>query len=421
MRKVIIAVVSLSMVFLFSICAFATETTAVTRVSTETTETTNSILTTQDDKETSVISFGEVIKNALSSITTYISIAGFLLVGIFMIFFNQEVPKRIATLTPFIMLVLLLIARIFVYLPHADISITIYVMVLYILGIIWYKKIISSSTPIKEISDVPVTVNSIEKKAINSLGRLLKQSHGSIKCIQIYSVEKERLEKYTEYTIKFIGGQVRPQFNVNALFSSIMCIENEYLDEMNAVKRLYTSFVSDGQLTYDEQKVILGLINEKIVKLQNKLNNISSIDSITAHDCYVARILLVYLSLKTAIEQHGCFIGLGTNSLGLNNPEIETRLFNYKRTGILGSILYENTPYVFSYMKSNDKNGRFYYAFNFGTKKNYIMTLTLTNKDRNTYISQDISNSIDSIKNDLGAILKPIAIERDENDDKKQK
>ncbi len=404
MRRLTILFLTVFLIFIFCPETFASEKYDSDYVQIEMTKSEESEETVPITQKDESFSLWNICIESLKSITTYIGIGGFLLVGAYMLFFKKEIPKTISALTSFILLILIFFARICVYLPNPDISITLYMIIIYVVSIISLTHFSGKMDGLKQ--GQASTKTAAEKRACNEINRIVKNGHSSIKCIQLYSVSEEKSEENTEYNINFLGGCARPKFNVNAMFASTLSIPNTYVDDLKTIRSFYTTKVTpDGNLSSSAQTIISHLIEENIEKLQKELNEIPSIDKVTEKECYIARILLLYLSLYAAINEHDAYIGLGRNSLKLSDPNLETQLFNYERTGILGAILFEKMSYVFSYMKTNNKNGRFYYSFSFGSKRKYVVVITLENKNHGAYINDSLSNTLNSIRDKLRNLL----------------
>lgn len=409
MRRLTILFLSVFLIFVFSPNTLATEKYDPEYIQIETTESEASVSIEETEHNTQkekneTFSFWNICIESLKSITTYIGIGGFLLVGAYMLFFKKEIPKTISALTSCILLILIFFARICVYLPNPDISITLYVIIVYVVSVILLTHFSGKMDGLKQ--GQTSTKTGAEKRACNEINRIVKNGHSSIKCIQLYSVSEEKSGENTEYNINFLGGCARPKFKVNAMFATTLSIPSTYVDELKTIHSFYmTKVTPDGNLSNSEQTLISHLIEDNIAKLQKELNGISSVDMVTEKECYIARILLLYLSLYAAINEHDAYIGLGRNSLKLSNPNLEAQLFNYERTGILGAILFEKMSYVFSYMKTNSKNGRFYYSFSFGSKRKYVVVITLENKNHGAYINDSLSNTLNSIKDKLRNLL----------------
>ena len=88
--------------------------------------------------------------------------------------------------------------------------------------------------------------------------------------------------------------------------------------------------------------------------------------------------------------------------LGLENIEIEKRLFTYFRTGILGAIfLGQNDIYIFDYWKDGSKVGRKYCAFQVNNEEKMIICLVVLKKRKNNVLSKDIVEAIKKLEKKL--------------------
>ena len=343
-----------------------------------------------------------ICEQVFKSSQTIISAVCTLLFGGYLWFFKKEIPKKWSIIIPAILLLIITIARLLLRLKYSDFSITLLLIIVLIFSFI---SLIRTQEKNNNLSNkINNAVNIPEKKALNAIKRLVNKSHTAIECIQLYSLDEFIGEKNVEYHINLIGGHSKKNVNINALFSFVITIPREYVDSLLAILKAYSQFSSDNDFSQEEQNALSILISNEIVKLKNVLNQIPSADKITETDCYLARMLLIYISLYATIERHDTYIGLGRDSLSLNNPELEYALLTSERTGVLGAILLNNLPYVFSY-RGNHKIGRFYYTFSCDTTPKYIAMISMKNRNNEYYIDYHMSNNIKKIEKRLTDIL----------------
>ncbi len=397
MQRISVVVISIILLCCFSMHATAKEESPPSDTTEIQIENTTSL-----DVQNNYYAIGESL---LKSSSTYVSIGGIVLFGAYSIFFKKDLPKWKSAIISFSLLLLILIARLCLFSSYADLLITIFVFVLFSSAYIIFSYSIEYKKQDNEDSKAIET--NIDKQACNIINRVIKKCHSSIKCIQLYSFEEKESDTDTIFNINLSGGSAKPSTNINALFAHTIKLPKEFLKNVKAIQNFYIKLTSDDDFSEEEQNVILILIEQEINTFRNQLNLIPSIDEITEQDCYIARILLVYLSIYAAITEHDSYIGLGRDSLGLNNQSVESYLLTHERTGILASILFQNMPYVFSYLRGNNKQGRFYYSFSCGKKKKYIVMITLTNKNNIPYIDFAIANSLNSIQKKLVKTLEP--------------
>lgn len=88
--------------------------------------------------------------------------------------------------------------------------------------------------------------------------------------------------------------------------------------------------------------------------------------------------------------------------LGLDDIEIERRLFTYFRTGILGAMfLGQNDIYTFDYWKDGSKVGRKYCAFQIKSEEKNLICMVVLKERKNNLLSKDIVEAIKKIEKKL--------------------
>lgn len=355
------------------------------------------------DKEENFGDFLSKSYTLLKSTQSLISIVMVFVLALYVFLFKKEIPRKWGVIIPAIFIIVTFLARLTLYSKNADVYLT---MMLTILQCIYFFILIYFCTKTQTIThETSLPKNSIEKKACSLIQKLINKSHYSIECIQLYSLNSSPGETYTSFQIDFIGGSSKKGININALFSTSLNIPTEYIKSMDAIQKMYTQLDIEGGITETEQDAVSALILNEIEKLKQKLNDINAVEDISVKECYLARILLIYISLYATINEHDTYIGLGRESLDLTNPSLEPILFTYERTGILGAILLNQNPYVFSYRRGGEKKGRFYYVFSCGVEKKYIVLVSMKNKNKSYYIDYHMSKNLESITQRLTTIL----------------
>lgn len=375
-------------------------------------ENNNNIVSTNQNEEPP-LSFTDMCVEILLSTNTIVSIVMILLLGAYVLIFEKDFPKKWGAIIPACYLLVLFFVRLFLRMPAADVLVTITIII--ILGIAFIVNVRLTEKQKVTAHEGIIPKNTTEKRALTTIQRLLNRSHSAIECIQLYSYDHTSNNEEHIYDIKFLGGASKKGVNINALFSSTIKIPKEYVDGLTTILSTYSKLTNDeNNLNEAEQNAVSILISAEIDKLKEVLNNIKAVNNITDTDCYIARILLLYISLYATIQDHDTYIGLGRDSLNLNNPELETELFTFERTGILGSLLFDHTPYVFSYKRGGNKVGRFYYTFSLKCKKRYIIMISMKNKTKENYIDYYMSENLNKIQDQLSKIL-------EENNTKQEK
>jgi hypothetical protein len=113
--------------------------------------------------------------------------------------------------------------------------------------------------------------------------------------------------------------------------------------------------------------------------------------------------IILYLTLENMLQDaNSAGIQALDGVLGLENIEIEKRLFSYFRTGILGAIfLGQNDIYTFNYWKDGSKIGRKYCAFQINREERMIICMVVLRERKNNILSKDIVDAIKNIEKKL--------------------
>lgn len=398
MRKTLLIVILVIGIIAFSTLPVFAEssTTEITDISTS-----NNTDDIQETGENNI--FLTDILDLLKSTQSWISLVMILVLVIYMIVYKKEIPKKWTLIIPAVLIVFTFFARLLLRSKHADFLVTIFITVI---QVAYFFVIINFWTKTQTIThETSLPKNSIEKKACSLIQKLINKSHYAIECIQLYAINSSSEEDCTSFQIDFLGGSSKQGININALFSTSLKIPTEHITAMDTIQKMYTQLDIDGGISESGQTAVSALIYNEIEKLKKTLNNITKAEDISVKECCLARILLVYISLYATINSHDTYIGLGRDSLGLNNSGLEPVLFTYERTGILGAILLNHIPYIFSYRRGGGKKRRFYYAFSCGAEKKYIVLISMKHKNNSYYIDYHLSSNLESISQKLCNIL----------------
>ena len=113
--------------------------------------------------------------------------------------------------------------------------------------------------------------------------------------------------------------------------------------------------------------------------------------------------VILYLTLENMLQDaNSAGIQALDGVLGLENIEIEKRLFTYFRTGILGAIfLGQNDIYTFDYWKDGSKIGRKYCAFKINREERMLICMVILKERKNNILSKDIVEAIKKIEKKL--------------------
>ena len=239
-------------------------------------------------------------------------------------------------------------------------------------------------------------INNLRLKSI--LGKIKNQN---IVSIQLFDVEETKEGEYCKYTFKYIDALCQDENDINGMLSTTYKIKNEYVSEMALVLLGYQKLIESGA---DEVKnTLLASIECNKEKLLNELKQIKNINDVAKEQCCIARMFILYLTIENMLQDaNSAGIQLLDGVLGLDDIEIERRLFTYFRTGILGAMfLGQNDIYTFDYWKDGSKVGRKYCAFQIKSEEKNLICMVVLKERKNNLLSKDIVEVIKKIEKKL--------------------
>jgi hypothetical protein len=250
--------------------------------------------------------------------------------------------------------------------------------------------ILSNYTNVRE------QINNMRIKGI--LGKIRNQN---ILSIQLFDVEELKEGEYCKYTFKFIDALCQNENDINGMLSTTYRLKNEYVSEMTLVLLGYQKLIESGDDT--EKQTLISSIERNKEKLLNELKQIRNVEEVDKEQCCIARMIILYLTLENMLQDaNSAGIQALDGVLGLENIEIEKRLFTYFRTGILGAIfLGQNDIYTFNYWKDGSKIGRKYCAFQINRDERMIICMVVLRERKNNILSKDIVYAIKNIEKKL--------------------
>ena len=163
----------------------------------------------------------------------------------------------------------------------------------------------------------------------------------------------------------------------------------------------YQKLIESGDET--EKVTLISGIERNKEKLLNELRKIRTVDEVDKEQCCIARMFILYLTLENMLQDaNSAGIQALDGVLGLENIEIEKRLFTYFRTGILGVMfLGQNDIYTFDYWKDGSKVGRKYCAFQINREDKMLICMVVLKERKNNVLSKDIVEAIKKIEKKL--------------------
>ena len=222
-----------------------------------------------------------------------------------------------------------------------------------------------------------------------------------VECAQIYNYSIKRIGEKIAIKVCYESGYAYEDIDINNIAQTYYEIEYKDYNSLKDIIKIWKELSGDNNKGYREidalTKCIVSEITEIFKKYHNNLLNISKIDEIEHKHFTEYRILTLLLRLTrklstTTFDKY--------NILGDEKKDIENFLLNGKRTGILNSILLEDTV-MFKYTRNSQrKNGRAYVSFHMNiANQNYIIIFSIqTNElDANTNLEHEITD----LKNDF--------------------
>ncbi len=205
-----------------------------------------------------------------------------------------------------------------------------------------------------------------QREIENLSSTILKNAVGNIKNkdvlgIQLLHMRKSNSNGFVEFHIHNLDNLIVGSSDVNCILSTKMRLKESDFSYFQIALNAYEKIVESGADEYKEQ--FLKIINDAVMDLKGRLSAINP-DNITKDDCCMARLLVCYLTMEKLVDNaEYAVVELEEGKLGIDSI-LETRLFAYFRTGLLGAILFgSNRRYAFRYRKDGSKAGRKYCAF----------------------------------------------------------
>ena len=273
----------------------------------------------------------------------------------------------------------------------------------------------------------PITDNSRHEKV---LGRI---THKAIIAEQLYSYRRTEKNDYVIYSVTSDEYTARSENAIRGILSVTYRLPREDDNTISFIRETYNRLVNEGN--DDTRTKLIRTLKSEAERLTDKLKTIPRVDDVSEDDCCLARLLIVCLAYMRILDPphadnpdnpkgkgdggwHGTesYIGelsLNAGELGLD-IEIEKKLFEYLRTGLLGAILVgSGLRYIFNFRINGLNNGRMYSATELrdteGNNMNRICLFTLAGIDSLSvppYIVSGISKEEERVTKKLVEIRK---------------
>lgn len=269
--------------------------------------------------------------------------------------------------------------------------------------------------------------------ALSSLAKKrIKKAHSDITSIQIHTVTQTVWNESIVYNIEYLDSARNKPENLNASLNIELSISKSNYDAFDSFQQLYNAYLEEiPDVTEPLVKVLKEMANDTITQLKEDLNSrIKSVGDITCKDACIGRLILVYLSCLAYMDSNteNAIAGVHCESLKIgekdSNPnakEINQQIFSKFHTGLLGSLLLKEQPYVFYYEggENSAKVNRRYVSFlltDEDAEKEFLVLITLKGQSNSREAPAHLLRSILSLKNEFTKCYQKHEVVRNEND-----
>lgn len=205
-------------------------------------------------------------------------------------------------------------------------------------------------------------------------------NNGIVDCSQIYKYSAKYDKDNINIKLSYEEGYAYEGIEINNILQMYYSINRDYYDRFNEILFLWKKYIINGKeytsterlcLETDLLQRIENLLTEIITELSS-IDEKSKVKNIDFDTYRLATLLIRMLSNNECVTE---FENI------LEKEEIETFLCSGKRTGILGSILLEDT-FIFKHVGNSSKHGRVYFTFNIEIyEENYVVLYTVTPRE----------------------------------------
>lgn len=231
-------------------------------------------------------------------------------------------------------------------------------------------------------------------------------SHKLNKCIESVQLYECRIknDRKCQILLNFAYGKARENVEINSILSSCYTVDKSIIDDFKTVLEMFNDYQDDAPSEL-YKKTIAQKAESNILSLKNELKKIDCIENITKEHLCIARIIVLYLTIIDALDKESTYIGFDIESLGFDSS-IEKALFTKMRTGILGSILLKEYPYLFHYKKDGWKKDRLYLSFFIeGKSNNYVVLISLKKFPDKELFNTSLNRALRGIESNFRNIL----------------
>lgn len=222
-------------------------------------------------------------------------------------------------------------------------------------------------------SNIVIKQGSIIQSAIGN-----KIKNAKIAGIQIFECSMTEDIDNINYCIHSIDHLSNNDSDINGILSTTYRLKKTDINDFDFVtKTSYQALIDSANDSAKDD--LIKLIETKRNGIKTRLQRITLPSDVTKDDCCLARIMIMYNAYLSALSPaaNGTTVSPNTyigehdfrdGDLGVDG-EVEKRLFNFVRTGLLGGILVgSECIYQFQYRKDGYKTGRQYCVFHINEK-----------------------------------------------------
>ncbi len=230
------------------------------------------------------------------------------------------------------------------------------------------------------------------------------QNNTLVESAQIYQYSIKRINNNVIIKVVYDSGYVYEDIDINNLAQTYY--EFDYLDynKLCDIIKTWKKLSMDTIENYREKDILINYVVNEITELfkkyYNDLTSLSDVSCIENKHFTEYRILTLLIRLARRLST----TTIDKRILGEDKRDIEYYLLNGKRTGILSSILLEDT-FMFKYTRnSHKKNGRAYVSFHANiSNQNYIVVFSVQTSDLDKYtnLEHEIKSLISDFVNRL--------------------
>ena len=227
-----------------------------------------------------------------------------------------------------------------------------------------------------------------------------------IESAQIYTYSIKRIGEKVQIKVKYNTGYVYENVDINNLAQTYYEIDYKDYNRIKDLICVWKEVIRKeiGSKRKEDQLIdyLIDEIKELLTKYYNDLSMIDDVSKIEAKHFTEYRIMTLLMRLA---RRYTTTTFDKKNILGEDKVEIERFLLNGKRTGILNSILLEDT-FMFKYTRnSHKKDGRAYVSFHANiSNQNYVVIFSLQTNDLDKYT--DLEQDITLLKQDFISRIK---------------